>query len=1714
MAHCINKNSKELNQLSQSLGIKPTVLMAAVQEWQNDNNTDLFPSESYLKRVFKLSGESATQFASFEDFKNAALLWDKKYSKPKEFSNENEALEYYNKAVQLFGKDNVSIIPQNDNTNKVVVLKPVKNIFNHSFDNNLNVKLKEIMTKLFPEIKLEYTSKEIEYKEGTAQQRSSSLQSAQNTAKSIYFDFLNSNNLSLENVERINQKLKQLSDRLGDVPWRLVKSQRTGNYYVAGYKNRLVTSDDYYSPHLNSHYYQKSSGGKIIGQADLQALHVLINYIEQNQDTLPHEYAHHYISWYKDSRIVKDGIRRFGSEEALVQAIGENTVKRGGEINTWWKRFTNYVKAQFNKITGNDREQILQILTDAFLQNKKLGKKTIKEGLHNQTVSELRDEFYNTRDLTASQREYLARQAIVHFSNILDELQGNKNDVNPITAKQKYFKSKFDDKDFTSMTRNEIIQFLSPKGIFDVVRKEFFHPLRKSGLENKEIIRQLEVAYAMFYELINSAHHKLIDQEHITMKDTVSWVDTIDSETVDQVLDGLKDGEQEAEHWMKSFQTVSVRDSLSPLIKRAFDKIRIRDDNGNIIKDEYGFDKLLPANTVYNTILATVSKSTDIFSMEKNLADIAEDSPWVKDVLELIKEEPFRSQFFQNFRKDGLTYSVVTRELDDRGNYQYKTILINTNDIQNTIKDKVKEAVKNKEVSILTNIDPITGVGEINTKEVKAITSQLESLIKELQTGIFNKSLVDKFAKLHTQDINMLLSKLGIDITNTTLSGILSASKNKSKYTSLSNSTAYQLLTTLHMMMGVLDKSTSTKYDLFGKDGVSSLYSKVAEIIGSTMEQGIEPSVFENKKLYYSYVTPSYLGKLIINLKNTQKDFTTFKKYIDEQFGQYEYFVDANGEFLTSWLQDLSQMTSAGEEARNLLQHKVQLHFNNVAYTDLSALDYTLSLIQEFFSDTSKNPKQAWYHVPILADKPSAEFIQFKRYTNKTQVKKYDEVITDKLVNTAIQELKRIKTVLERANNGNVETITSFDASLNKALKDKRDSGKPITIEDLLSLEDKKAGGSRFKFLDFLNPLLENETIVDYINTGNKSEEVNLILKEAIKKGMGIKFQNAFDKWKEIGILSQNKDTKEFTHLNNLGNTTEEVKEQLRNYFYNSYLATTNIIQMTVTDIAFYKNAEDFQKRYAQIHSPAMRLNVYALDSNNQRYSQDGIEKTMYIKDEVTVSNIKEQVIAVFDDKIANAQNESQRKGFEKLKQDAIKGFDEINVADAQALTSLTGYRKKLGMAGKWTPQMEEVYKKIKAGEPFNLESVNIIWQPLKPFVYTQIAKNSFVKTISKLKVPIQNKNSEYLLLMTAVLMEGNQKNNKLKAIHDFMEESGIDTIQFQSAVKSGEQGVIDINDLNSYNEIKARLNEHLYEDTSNNDKVYNEQYVHQIPFEDYGIQQEVPEHSVDATQLFGTQIRKLILADLTPGNIFKVANNEMTSQELIDHYQDLVAANVNASYESLIEDLGLNEKDPQVRTKIMSELLQEEIRKNGRYGSDLLRAVTLDNNGEFTIPLSDPMHSNRIQQLLNSIIKSRITKQKIKGGAVVQVSSYGFNVKPQIVFNEDGSIKHFECYIACPSESWKELLKDTDKHGNTVYNINKKDKYGKPILSEDMRKLIGYRIPTEDKYSMAPLYIKGFLPSESGSAIVLPEEITLLSGSDKPRHCLTHYNKKHCVNC
>jgi hypothetical protein len=112
---------------------------------------------------------------------------------------------------------------------------------------------------------------------------------------------------------------------------------------------------------------------KIIGQANVKALTVLIDAVNQKQDTLPHEYAHHYINMWRDSPIVQEGIKRFGSEEALVEAIGKQAVEfvRTGKVGEALKWYQKFVKWILDKFTDQD---VLDILTDAFLTRTELNK--------------------------------------------------------------------------------------------------------------------------------------------------------------------------------------------------------------------------------------------------------------------------------------------------------------------------------------------------------------------------------------------------------------------------------------------------------------------------------------------------------------------------------------------------------------------------------------------------------------------------------------------------------------------------------------------------------------------------------------------------------------------------------------------------------------------------------------------------------------------------------------------------------------------------------------------------------------------------------------------------------------------------------------------------------------------------------------------------------------------------------------------------------------------------------------------------------------------------------------------------------------------------------------------------------------------------------------------------------------------------------------------
>ena len=1426
-------------------------------------------------------------------------------------------------------------------------------------------------------------------------------------------------------------------------------------------------------------------------------------------------------------------------------------------------------------------------------------------------VDNQRGNLYGNPLLSASERTFLANNVMCLTSLIITHLQTDKR------ANQNYFEDQFKNVDFTTMSREDIINTVGISRIFNYIRERWYNTENRPDIEDFDVLDKLDLAYNNWTALVKSAYPKLISLEGVTVVNTrPEEISLEDIETAFQ--EGIDSGEleeKEREYWQQGIKNISARASLSTDIRRTFGRLFAVDAQGHPIKDKFGFnfDTFVDPGLAVNSIFEWTTTATTMEEMETQLEGLREAYPWLNSILDKVKQEPFRSQFFQNFRKDFTQYSIVTVSRDERGNKVYKVQIINTKGATQSILDEITSYFNSGLMqNIIISADGIEGKGRVNVKNVEALKARKDAIISSLKEafGSIRKNAYIAAVQKNIPEITKLLNEIGIRVDTKTVSNSFNIN---SRPKDINNTPVMKMLEQMtYMFDTLLSKKDAIDYNPLLKGEEKNIYGNYKSIIGfmsKYIQDSIESSCYENGKMYYSFTTPSYMGKLILNLKDAIGNYDKFESFMEDNYGSYRWFKNEDGSWNNPWL----ELLNSSETYRQNLEHKVQLSFDNTDYRDLSELGYTLSLMNEYFYDNSKK-KWAWYRVPMLSNKPSSEFIRFTRYSGRN----YQKAIKRGLRKILNQEILRFKAVLERSVNPDIETIKNFDIS-SKTLKnnpqivEKLKAKKPLTHSDLVKngkLVTSDSGAS-FKFLESfnLNIIAGDELgmmIIDKLNGVDVNEDTfERLVDSSLDSYMKIKVAEEFRQWEKIGLfeteeVKRGNDTEvSYKYIPNLTRSYSEIRKELfgdskksskerqkltkeqkseilsvmrqeadanlTEYIWNDMFATINIIELTATDLAYYANVEDFQKRYAQVHSPALRLNITAKfkkGSEEIPYSADGLARTIYVADYKTESDIIPNVEEIFDQKIASITDPTEKANMKIMKDLILDSFKDVNVTDAQGYSSPTSYRKKMGMQGKWTTEMEEAYERIRKGD-FNVNDLGIVWQPMKPFVYSQIRKPGGSSTLSEIKVPIQNKNSEYLLLLADALMRGGKKQSKLAAIFDFMEESaydgrktsfnpktntyevieegtyngiGIDTVQFNSAVKSGESGVIDINSVDSYEDVKKILNDAVYLNSDrtapadNNHDRYNANYVHTYSFEDYGIQQEVPAHLADHEQLMGSQMRILSISDITPGTKFQVGDRTLESDKLIDEYQNLIKENIEESFNQLCKDFKIHGTRLE-RNKALERILQEAIEKDQRYGADLQRACSLDSNGEFIIPLSDPIQSVRIQQLLNSIIKSRINKQKVSGGPVVQASVFGMSDDLTIRFKDkegnliesynefierkglqrgeksykeyknfidgkQGSVAYFECYMPIPSAEIEKALTKYDSNGHPyIMSVDEAVKEG--ILNEEMLQAIGYRIPTEDKYSMIPMKIKGFLPKAAGEALMLPKEITLLTGSD-----------------
>lgn len=1428
-----------------------------------------------------------------------------------------------------------------------------------------------------------------------------------------------------------------------------------------------------------------------------------------------------------------------GASNSLVGIVPESLLSRvedyimsGGQIGLSEadaQQFLNYAETAYAEQETTNQEQ----------QPIKKENKTYMERAV--TITQQIDNLNNSTALSATEVRHVAEQAVYWISDHITEIQETPG------LAEKIYGEQFKDKDFASMSRAEVVRTIGPDAMIAMC-KEKFSP-ENTDYEDFDTIERAEVITDNWGAIMMLASDVFLSVEDFSI---VSSKDGKTSEVNEDFVadannfnnsnmegDVLENEGDLQEHWQVETKTLDVLATMSQMVRQALTKCYLLDKDGNNITSEFGINERVNAREATNSILRWTQGALNLEQMIAKLQEKADSNPWVRQIIDRLsdtsgKETDFQGQFFGTFCKHFQPYSVVIEE-DGR----YKSIPVNED-------PALSEAMTQVTTQYKIGEHPLFTTEGINKEAFKELKSAFEELSKYNYQGydLTNTETRDEAART----LGYVSNLLGYYVTPEMVAENLNKDTFKRMFSALGYIT--------NPLEKNLDNATYEPFKFGSRDGINGNTREFLKPITDHLEDIAVSAFYDSGKMYQSYITPSYTSKLFQKFGQTGQAFDDF---IMAEYGNMPWFHTGNNierGWRNTWLKSLA----TDSKAREIFKHKVQLNFNKHNYMrNMSDMEYALSLFTEYFSENASEKQTrvpAWFRVPMLSNKPSSEFIRF--YSERGA--NYREALTNGFKMIFDQELSRIQTVEMR--------------NLQK--------------EDPRFIKNFDSNGKKFMFLDFMNEYLTGDKksselgkLIRQKLDGHKIDEARLneLAKEAIMQTMEARAESVVATWEAQGIL------KGAEKVANIGTTEEEIRENLKNFVWNDTFAAMNIMQLTITDLAFYKDAEDLQKRLAQIHAPGIRGNAKATDYEGKPVT-DGNFRTIKLTDfDTFISNIIDNVSVVFDRRIASAP-ESEKAALRALKDSLVgkKGvFRQINVADAQGYSSPTSYRKKALMFGKWSRQAEEIYQKLKKGT-YTYNDLKVAFQPLKPFVYSQITKDAGVEgaPLGKMKVPVQYKNSEYLLVMADAILQGENtgRPNLLRAIFEVMEEShydkkgnyktdGIDTAQFESTVKSGLMGRINLNDLvndpNGESIAKARMEAAIYEATPKETTEvnpetgveetktiyertgqYNSVTVDAAPFEDYCLQQEVPEHFKEHEQAHGSQLRYIIVSELENFNYlgepvtYNLEGKQVTAQEFKAEYENTIAENIQESIDELAEELSLNDlgsiKD---RNIALSKILQREILSSPRYGVDLLQACSVDENGRFRIPLGDPIQSKRVEQLINSIIKNRVNKQKLPGGPVVQVTNFGTSKELNIRFKDksgnllmtraeyekhpmkkemsqadkfnaryrrggqtaDGTMS-YEDYIKenqagiayfevfAPIYSNQLFTQFADKNG--VINMQALE-----MLDPDLLKMIGYRIPTEDKYSMAPLKIVGFLPREAGDGIMLPNDITLLTGSD-----------------
>lgn len=1219
--------------------------------------------------------------------------------------------------------------------------------------------------------------------------------------------------------------------------------------------------------------------------------------------------------------------------------------------------------------------------------------------------------------------------------------------------------------------------------------------------------------------LVAYARMRLRDTEELKLGNKLEYADDANPDNFgDNNLSDLYDADEaKREGWQEVNDYQSAFGSIGKEVRRFLGTLQ-KIENGEEVIDDLGFPVMIDPVKAHQSLLDILRGANSETRMMSMLRKASQSQEWLNPVIEGLEGDSLlKTQFYVDFKKAFQPYSILLEEFSN-GLRTFNTKLLNR--WKNLLSGRyMTRIILGKPINSRNSIYDSNGnVNWENLQKLRNLVHEYLDNKQEVFAGVQSSKPAKFYIAKGPERVSRAEQKrvlvqmteaLGIDIDSATLDRIMS---NPRDLRNLTNNIRDAITQGFER---VLNKATLDAMDSGNYSSISSQkYKNVlkAKYAASTAKQGAvrekidkiltvvsknrEGLRLESRVRYkdrkgkgvtlFSYVLPSYLSDLMDSVEGYVKarDTQGLRKMLEEKYLNSSYFRD-NGVILNKWLEELynSDLSKDDSFAANFSWNRF-LGDTNDNFENFTSKKHAIAMLSDFFSDRQQSPNSKYAHYPvfILGDSGVSKSIRARRYSAQE--------ILDGLYNVYRQECRRM--------------------SLTRAANEKLKRDGYSTIDNFSEKENE------FTFLPFLNQSFKGRDI-----SSISEKEV----KDAIKSYMNQAVKDFKVNLDELGVLNtvtktvQGKEVTSYEYLSQEAKSEEELDRKLADFYWNTKFATIQQLQMMTIDPAYYKGTKDLQKRYKEIHAPGKLLSLEARDFNGELYSADGIERCVYFDDIEVAANpaFLEAIKAHFGEDSRYAKYLSN------------------TLTDGQGYRTLDSYRKVKGMSGEWTREMENAYNEIKSlrsryGKeddisPEDLKKIAdlaIVFQPIKPYMYT--IENYAINDADVLKIPVQHKYAEAVLI-PELLPKGSKLRDMAYWMEEHVDENGksapIDLIGSTKIVKVGGFGSTDISKATDNNSLNEAL---------------NKAYVHQLSYSDYRIQTNVPEH-INSSQLFGTQVRKLIMAhikendyhyeDYIGGNKInlggKLGVTRLNGRNLVALYNSLIVANILESYDSFAAEASDIKK-------LSDKLLQTTI-SNSRESMDNMLAYSLTEDDRFLMPLFEGGLEHDSAAMLFSMFKKMVNKQSIKGGSAVQVSAMGIkgyeesgDLEYVVDPKNPNNILYAQCEIPFDLKftdaSGQEHALDfndwcnpdgTLKLGRIVEEddpqyrdyVSYKDENGKvhvPLIEEkfpNILSILAYRIPTERDYSMINLRVKRFSQKTAGGTIKVPAQGTTISGFD-----------------